>query len=53
MGTQFVECVPNGLMAQSTVFGWVLSGTYSTNASANEIVVSHQMLCFDGMSESV
>ena len=52
VGTQFVESVPKGLMAQSTVFGWVLSGAYSTYTNADETVVSHQMLCFDGMSES-
>ena len=51
VGTQFVESVPKGLMAQSTVFGWVLSGAYSTDTNTDETVVSHQMLCFDGMSE--
>ena len=39
VGTQFVHSVPKGLMAQSTVFGWVLSGAYSTDRMLVKLVI--------------
>ena len=50
VGTESVPSVPKGLMAQYTVFGWILSGAIPSPVS-DETVVSHQMLCFDNMSD--
>ncbi len=41
---------PEGLVAQKTVFGWMVSGTLGTGVPGNP--VSHQLLCLNNVSES-
>ena len=46
---------PSGFMAQSSLFGWVLYGSIASsevNSDVATVVTSHQLLCFDRLSES-
>ena len=54
---QILSSVPNGLMAQLSVFGWVLYGTIPNREVVDtgtvSTVSSHQLLCFNIVSEQI
>ena len=46
-----VVSIPDGLSAQETVFGWVVSGSLRESSQSRE-VVSHQLLCLNDIPEA-
>ena len=43
---------PGGLVAQESVFGWVLSGSLYSELESSHETASHQLLCLNDISES-
>ena len=53
MSTEVIT-LPLGLVAQRSVFGWIVSGSLADSQSASHchVQVSHQLLCLNDVSES-
>ena len=43
----------DGLVAQESVFGCIISGTVEAKASPSSVNLSHQLLCLNDMSDSM
>ena len=47
-----VVVLPGGLVAQESVLGWIMSGSWSNSPSVSPNLVStHQLVCFSDVSE--
>ena len=48
-----VKALTDGLVAQESVFGCIISGTVEAKASPSSVNLSHQLLCLNDMADSM
>ena len=53
VGSEIRNSIPEGLMAQSSVFGWILYGSVPHAPAVEGVAVSHQLLCLNVSDRSV